>query len=361
MKRIKWINKSIRVFFSMIVIICLCILNIPCSKGTVLAAKYKELPENKKTSALHYVAIGDSITEGTGMEKKEDSFASQFAEKLKCINSNIDYKNYGKQGLTTKQITKNLQSESVKDSIEQADYITVTAGGNDILALAVSSAQAVTKKDYKNAKKIPKIVKSNTTAKLLLKYMKKEQVQKEIRKFLDDFSNDFSELLDTVSHENPDTVILVQTIYNPAKGSKYQALSECIDSVLKDVNEEIKQCVNEKEDSRILLLDTYSLFEDHADLYVRIGKDDIHPTKEGHQFIATALYQTVLGHNPSNTNTIKENQDTKETLTTNIQTENEQDSNALIIGKQRLLTYFGTAFMITMICVLIFQYFRKMH
>lgn len=241
-----------------------------------------------------YVAIGDSITQGTGMKEKENCFVNQFTKLLQDDIPELTSYNYGKQGDTiTDTLTKVREDKELRKRLSNATYISITTGGNDILKIASDTAKNITHTNYRKAKKIPKYIKNENVAKMILLYLQKGSTKEKLNDFLNTFTENYHALLEELIALNPNAIILNQTIYNPASGSEYESLAQAIDYVTVKMNAVISDEVYEQDSERILLTDTYALFKNQALRYVRIMKDDIHPTKEGHQLIADSLYETL--------------------------------------------------------------------
>ena len=241
-----------------------------------------------------YVAIGDSITQGTGMKEKENCFVNQFTKLLQDDIPELTSYNYGKQGDTiTDTLTKVREDKELRKRLSNATYISITTGGNDILKIASDTAKNITHTNYRKAKKIPKYIKNENVAKMILLYLQKGSTKEKLNDFLNTFTENYHALLEELIALNPNAIILNQTIYNPASGSEYESLAQAIDYVTVKMNAVISDEVYEQDSERILLTDTYALFKNQGPRYVRIMKDDIHPTKEGHQLIADSLYETL--------------------------------------------------------------------
>lgn len=241
-----------------------------------------------------YVAIGDSITQGTGMKEKENCFVNQFTKLLQDDIPELTSYNYGKQGDTiTDTLTKVREDKELRKRLSNATYISITTGGNDILKIASDTAKNITHTNYRKAKKIPKYIKNENVAKMILLYLQKGSTKEKLNNFLNTFTENYHALLEELIALNPNAIILNQTIYNPASGSEYESLAQAIDYVTVKMNAVISDEVYEQDSERILLTDTYALFKNQGPRYVRIMKDDIHPTKEGHQLIADSLYETL--------------------------------------------------------------------
>lgn len=85
---------------------------------------------------IHYVAIGDSLTEGIGDSTNSGGFVPLVAKDLeeKYQLNGVQVENYGKNGDRSDQILKRIKkSEEIQKSLASADLITLTVGGNDLM------------------------------------------------------------------------------------------------------------------------------------------------------------------------------------------------------------------------------------
>ena len=91
----------------------------------------------QEATPFHYVAIGDSLTEGVGDTTNQGGFVPLLAQSL---TDTYDYQvtdsNYGISGNTSKQILQRMQEKTdIQKSLVKADMMTLTVGGNDVMAV----------------------------------------------------------------------------------------------------------------------------------------------------------------------------------------------------------------------------------
>lgn len=96
-----------------------------------------------------YIALGDSIPQGFGLE---DIDAYNYTEKLrqKCNISKDNYKNLSISCQTTVDFYNKIRESNYTEEISQADLLTISIGSNeilDIVAEAVSVATGIDKDD----------------------------------------------------------------------------------------------------------------------------------------------------------------------------------------------------------------------
>lgn len=106
----------------------------------------KKDPDLKEV--IHYVAIGDSLTEGIGDTTNSGGFVPIAAQAIsdQFQLNGIEVDNFGKSGDRSDQILKRIKkNEEIQEALETADIISITVGGNDLMkALKVDILNNVT-------------------------------------------------------------------------------------------------------------------------------------------------------------------------------------------------------------------------
>ena len=90
---------------------------------------------------VEYVALGDSLTEGVGDETSRGGFVPIVSADLqeRYGLTNLVTKNYGVAGERSDQILKRVKNdEDLRTDLGDADLITLTVGGNDVLKVIQS-------------------------------------------------------------------------------------------------------------------------------------------------------------------------------------------------------------------------------
>lgn len=141
--------------------------------------------KNRPLPTLTYVAIGDSLTQGVGDRTGQGGFVGLLAQSLdqdKTIS--VAYDNFGKGGNTSNQILKRMKTdEAIQNRLSQADVMTLTVGGNDVMAVIRKNLANLKLSQFKKAQK---------------------SYQKRLRA-----------IIDQARAEQPDLPIYVLGIYNP--------------------------------------------------------------------------------------------------------------------------------------------------
>lgn len=108
---------------------------IPAAKPILESAPSNEVVKNQKEK-IHFVAVGDSLTEGIGDETKRGGFVpivtSDIEERYRLTS--VEVENYGVAGERSDQILKRMKKENkILKNIASADILTLTVGGNDLM------------------------------------------------------------------------------------------------------------------------------------------------------------------------------------------------------------------------------------
>src|SRR5699024_2985569 len=86
---------------------------------------------NKK---LNIVAIGDSLTAGSGDETNNGGYVGILDDHLNDqIDANLTFTNLGKRGNRTDTLLQRLEEQDIINEIEEADIILITIGANDVM------------------------------------------------------------------------------------------------------------------------------------------------------------------------------------------------------------------------------------
>lgn len=148
------------------------------AEATVKEANAKEV--------VNYTALGDSLTEGVGDLTNQGGFVNLLASDIKDyfgFNA-VGAENFGVSGERSDQIIKRVKKdEDLQKSLSEADFITITVGGNDLMKVVQSNFFNLTVKKFDSP---------------LRKYKKR-----------------LNEMFDLIRDLNPDAPIYVLGIYNP--------------------------------------------------------------------------------------------------------------------------------------------------
>lgn len=203
------------------------------------------------------VSIGDSLTQGVGDSTKRGGYLPYLQEKLEEEKSVKDAEvfNFGVSGYRTPQILNKLSTTEVKDALQKADIIMITAGGNDVM----------------------KVVKENFTQ-LELKDFDRELIN---------YEKTLTSIMDSIRKENEEATIGLIGLYNPF----YQYLGDVkeLDIIIEKWNDVSKSVIGEYENTLFVSIAEEFRESEENLLYT----DFFHPNDKGYELMANNTF-TVL-------------------------------------------------------------------
>lgn len=143
--------KEISVFAASIVITFLLLLIfIPKAEPLMKVTQLKSQQSGNK-EVIHYVAVGDSLTEGIGDSTNSGGFVPLLAKSLQDefkLNG-VETDNFGKSGDRSDQILKRIKKlDDIQQGLSTADIITLTVGGNDLMAVIKGDVFNLTQESF---------------------------------------------------------------------------------------------------------------------------------------------------------------------------------------------------------------------
>ena len=122
-------------FFLASLLLFIAVFNILIPKSDQELTKKDFLAQ--KTKSFRYVAIGDSLTEGVGDTTNQGGFVPILSQSLTdTYHYQVTHDNYGVSGNTSNQIlTRMKDKQDIQNSLAKADMMTLTVGGNDVMAV----------------------------------------------------------------------------------------------------------------------------------------------------------------------------------------------------------------------------------
>ena len=130
----------IRSITAIAVLFCLVwLVGLGWAVGEYYAGNKEKVPERstatnevKNTKGLTIVALGDSLTRGTGDETGKGYVGILMDEIKEKTKRPVQLTNLGINGQRSDQLRKQVQEKEVGRQIEKADLVLVTIGGNDL-------------------------------------------------------------------------------------------------------------------------------------------------------------------------------------------------------------------------------------
>lgn len=243
---------------------------IPKSENLMEDSAAQVTSDMKET--LELVAIGDSLTQGVGDTTDSGGFVPLIAKKLQASYSlqTVETANYGVSGNRSDQILKRIKNdEEIRSSLESADVITLTVGGNDLM----------------------KVIKSELFHDLTVDSF--EEPLKEYQEGLEELFNEIRVL-------NASAPIYLFGIYNPFY--VYFSEIEEMQTIVSNWNDGTESVVEAQENSHFIPINDllYSglngesgITSDSETNELIYDYDHFHPNNLGYQMMANALYDRM--------------------------------------------------------------------
>lgn len=282
------------------------ILSLICALAFCLTL----LPSSALALNEKYLALGDSISTGYAPNGKVDNpFTNQIA-------SELDYTltNKAEDGETTETLKGKLNSLS--SEISDADLITITIGGNDVMNALYEylmvqyndgkpTEQQISIDDVKQKLMSGDIIFLGFASGVISDFAKSPQALSA----LSAFNTNLGEILSTIKSANSDVDILLTTQYNPYSylAKTYGTMFEQANTISNAFNAGVKVLngvINtKKQDCNVV--DVYKIFDDavatnvnpcnpSVNMGIPLALNlDFHPNQTGHDLIAQAIIDNL--------------------------------------------------------------------
>ena len=308
-----------------------------------------------KTPEPHiYIALGDSIPSGYGLDSPEEGYPALFYEMLKNDEYVDEYKNMATSGYTTTMLLEFLNGMDTEDTdfIQNARIVTLNIGGNNILSPFLKYLEDMDiisgTDDFKSGAEetwdvimgiiagVEGIISESENTKftfgdilsgawnmltglgnMLIGGVKillgipdavstftgsfSDELKKELDDGVQTFSDEFIEIIAWIEIHAPKATIIVNTVYNPIP-QKIQGISvdfsDAANAYIKSMNDII---IAESEKNGYLVIDVYAFLTNQTDM-MNLNLDplvgdisfDIHPNAEGHKSIAQLNFDSFM-------------------------------------------------------------------
>lgn len=237
-------------------------------------------------------ALGDSIATGYLLD---DPTTQGYPYKL-ANYMNMNLNNAAINGETTSELLtlldgqdSNSEGSHVVEYVSNADIVTVSIGGNNLLHPTVAALNmGVPGGDVKTAS-FSQII-SATLA--LASGSQFQYLSDNLKLGVDSFNNDFPEIIKKIHTINPNAKICVSTIANPIEGLYPNAGTQKLQEAIDSINNIIK---NQSANGDYLVADVDGLSKNIGRLSITnlLSKNDIHPNIYGHNIIFLANYYAL--------------------------------------------------------------------
>lgn len=241
-----------------------------------------------------YFALGDSIAYGYGLTNPDkNTYAAQIALKYSLSLSNLAV-----NGATSADMLSTITNTP---SIKNAELITISIGGNDIISnrsMFISKAlldkftsSGMTKEAAISSIKLISALIPVDEFYFNLGEVNFDTIDSDIEKVYETMEKNLTESIILLRNNNPDAVIILQTLYNPyINNSVYKIagmdVGELIDPFIKRTNE-IYTKVSNALPKAFSIADVASGMTGHTEYFYKNW--DFHPTQKGHDYMAEII------------------------------------------------------------------------
>ena len=207
---------------------------------------------------VNVASIGDSLTKGVGDTTDNGGYLPFLLQDLEAESTmkDVTINDYGKKGLSSAGLVKNLQKEPVQELISKADIVIITIGGNDVMNIA--------KKNYSHLK---------------IDYFK-EGIQS--------YEDNVRKVLDLIRTHNEEADIYLVGLYNPFS-QWFQDIKE-FDEIMVSWNERSKEITLDYKD--VYFVEIASLFTEENENLIYEG-DFFHPNLKGYEIMGNAIFESI--------------------------------------------------------------------
>lgn len=271
--------------------------------------------ETETETPKSYVALGDSIPAGYGLEEGENPYPQQLAE---TYSYKLD--NLAVTGMTSATLLTEIAKEDVLAKVTAADVITITVGGNDLMnalyTFLLNKYNATQAEDKKlTLQNLQEMLAAGDSTMLAFAVtaVKDFAESEEATGALATFTENLVGVVTAIKVANPDVAIYMTNQYNPYSyvaaenaanpvlGDALKAVADAFESGVTALNRAIAYTALETE---FTVVDVYTPFQSAEESPCNAAVTDVtklnldfHPNAYGHTLIAEALDETITPMN----------------------------------------------------------------
>lgn len=276
----------------------------------VLALCQNSVAVAQSGEGICYVALGDSISSGYGLEEEAQRFTQQVA-----YENGYTLISLAQNGETSQTLLQRLQAPEAMEAVAQADVITMTIGGNDLMhALYVYLVDRYQASNPDASPTVDEMQEALMGGDMTMLTFAMGEIQgfsasEQEQEALEQYSDNLTQVLTTMRMANPEACLVLVNQYNPysyllREFSKYsplahaaQDIEQAFGSGVTALNETIARVGEQKGCS---VVDVYTAFEDAQEnpcnaavsAFAKVNLD-FHPNAYGHRLIAQAVAAAI--------------------------------------------------------------------
>ncbi|WLD95283.1 GDSL-type esterase/lipase family protein [Alkalihalobacillus sp. AL-G] len=205
---------------------------------------------------IHVIGLGDSLTKGSG-DKTDKGYIQPVSQYIReSTNEEVSLKNFGIHGYPSNKLVKKMQDEEVQKHIEEADYVFVTIGGNDILDIVEYNFFSLNMDVFDAG--------------------------------LERYRKNLFVIIQSIRSQNPDAEIYLVGIFNPFHNF-FQDIDE-VDHVIEEWNNTIELVAELNGNTTYIPVQDLFIGEDSKDLF---SSDKLHPNHQGYLKMAERIEEYI--------------------------------------------------------------------
>ncbi|ANU10772.1 hypothetical protein A1A1_17815 [Planococcus antarcticus DSM 14505] len=215
------------------------------------------VPPNFIPKAVVITALGDSLSQGVGDEENLGGYTGRMAAEMWTWQGieGVAIENTAKRGRRSDKLLAMFQQGELAGPVAEADYLTLTIGGNDVM----------------------KIVKRDLFS-LNMKAFEDELIL---------YENRFDTIITTIRSINPNAPMVVMGIYNPF--SLVTNKVEEFDQIIASYNEAMEERV--EKDPQACFVPVSDLFVGNKNLVYH--SDFFHPNSKGYDLLTERILERM--------------------------------------------------------------------
>ncbi|MGO4546007.1 GDSL-type esterase/lipase family protein [Paenibacillus sp. 2TAB23] len=224
--------------------------------GTPSSAPLSSAEEEQadETSVLKIVALGDSLTRGTG-DIEGKGYVGYVSDRLKEAGKEISLINLGIKGLTAPLLAEQMKEKEIGRQLGQADIILMTIGGNDL---------------FLGGQTLSDVSEASITG------------------LEDAYLLQLQTILDGVRAVNTEATVYLLGLYNPFVEFEN---GELLSGVVRGWNFKAAELL--AKDAKTVYVPTYDLFQQNVNDF--LFTDHFHPNEKGYALMAERVAALIAG------------------------------------------------------------------
>ncbi|MCY6370046.1 SGNH/GDSL hydrolase family protein [Clostridium ganghwense] len=261
----------------------------------IITIRYLEEQNSiKSEGTTKYIALGDSIAFGLSADLNK-GYVDLFKNYLKTTEKydELVLNNLAMTGDKSSDLLDKVKNDvKTRDAIRQANIITISIGGNNLLSPVIKAIASKYKLDSEEANfviKLTNAIEEDPNWEEKLEILKNDScLMKELDEGINNFKEDWPKIIKEINSLAPNAKIYVMTIYNPLKADT-PVLYNTFEKLIQPINEEIKNSIYDYK-----VAEVYTKFHEYDGEIPLTNFDlinrsiDPHPTNYGHQIIFKA-------------------------------------------------------------------------